>query len=143
MCTTRFCSSRGRGRLSGVILYPLDTQPLDTFPPGYPTPLDILPHQIPYTPPDTLSPQIPYPVPFWKGHGTRNIPLLLPGRDMGLEILYYPLHEQTDACENITFPQLLFRVVKIVFHGKKTHFMCTHMKSLFLSVRNLIAQYII
>ena len=85
MCTARFCSSRGRGRLSGVILYPLDTQPLDTLPPGYPTPLDIPPHQIPYTPQDTLHPtrypiptlphQIPYTPPDtqhpWISHPTR------------------------------------------------------------------------
>ena len=56
-----------------------------------------------------MGPEIPYPTPApWKGHGTRDTVLPPPW---------------TNRCLwNITFPQLLFRVVKIVFHGKQNAF---------------------
>ena len=105
----------------------MDTLPLDTLPPRYPTPLDTLypgypipriPYSwIPYPldtilppldtqPPDTL-PRYPNSqkghgtrdtLPFWKEHGTRDT---LP-----------PVNRLTDACENITLPQLLLWAVK-------------------------------
>ena len=55
-----------------------------------------------YPPPDTLPPEyptlwIPYPQ---REHGTNGI---LP---------HSPLNRLTDACENITFPQLLLLAVK-------------------------------
>ena len=59
------------------------------------------PPQIPY-PPDTYRAGYPTPHTYpQKGHGTRDT---LP---------HPPVNRLKDACQNITFPQLLLRVVKI------------------------------
>ena len=90
-------TSRGGGRH----LVPTP-HPWDTYPPylRYQSPWDTYP--LDNYPSDTyptgrdLGPDIPTP---WKGPGTRDT---------------YPPCEQTQACENITSPQLLLPTVKMI-----------------------------
>ena len=72
--------------------------PLDTLPPGYPT------HWI------------PYPIPQ-KGHGTRDTPQKGPGTSDTL----LPVDRMTHSCENMTFPQLLWRSVNISWVQKQLY----------------------
>ena len=101
--------------------------PLDTLPSGYSTP------EYPTPPPDTLPP-IPPPEGTWdqryltpKEHGTRNNPPL--PRNMGPEIYRIPtpphVNRLIDACENITFPQLLLQPVNIsMYVARKNGIFC-------------------
>ena len=98
MRTARFCSSGRVGYPGQGYTLPPAYPPWIPYP-GYPTPWIPYP-KIPY-PPDTPPLWIPYPSPerTWDQEGTWH------------QRCPPPVNRLTDACDNITFPQLLSRAV--------------------------------